>query len=204
MGKETLDQLVQRKKEVEDIIEEEAGELSKELEALWEDSNTSLSEKVDKYGYRLEMLEHMQTVLDEQIDKKKRVKETLSRDIQYLKTKLYNAANELKVEVLTGKDYEFKPVVNYTSIVDQDKVEDKYKNYNVEKLTKEELEFLILTIAETENMEEFHPEIKGEIFGNILDKLRNSKPNKIGVTLLPKEHLAIKKELSPTVKMKRI
>lgn len=191
----TLNDLIEKKKEIEEIFKFD--EVTEELEQMWNDNKIAIADKIDRYGF---VLEDMETAIKEITDRKKmfnsRIKtavERIEKEIQKIKGRL-NYFSEGKA--LKGNIYSFHPYISKeTKVPDLTLVENKYKRFNLGKLSYKEFSFLaeILTVyVPVESNKEAH--------GLLLDRMYHAEEDCLK-SELPDGHPALKVELKPSVRV---
>lgn len=174
-------ELIRDKKDIEQRIIDEAGELTEGMELLINDNSIQLKDKVDAYGYVMEKMES-----DIQYLKSKKVRlNELQKVMEKKVTKIKYRLNELSSidGELIGNEYKFKPYISKVAKeIDMDKVEPKYVTY-------------VISLTHSAMM---------DVFDNIKDNertiLEDNMKKTCKVSDLPKDHPAIIYELTNTVK----
>lgn len=174
---ETLYEIVKKKADLEEQLED-YDTYSEELEKVWQDNEIAFAEKVDAYGY---VLDDTANRIDFLKAKNKRIKEAIDR-LEKIEEKVKTRLNLLTegMEVIKGKEYNFKRWNSVTREVDMMKVEPKNKTYIV---TMDYDNFIIFeSVANAEFGKEY------------------SYKTKCNVTDLPKDHPAIIEKVTPSVR----
>ena len=199
-----LDEIVQRKLELENIFEEQYGEITEELEKVWEDNQIELKAKIDSYGYAIQTLTQAIDMLKE---KKKirdeRIKDAIKRleiNVEKMKQRLHHHSNG---EPLRGDEWSFHPYTSaVTKSIDTSKVEDEYISYVIPRLSQAEYDYLI---------EDVRMDIEGAkgnadyealtLLQPLLQKIIGAEMD-VKTSDLPKEHPALVKEYKSSVRIR--
>jgi len=199
-----LDEIVQRKLELENIFEEQYGEITGELEEIWASTEIELKSKIDSYGYAMQTL---QQAIDMLKEKKKvrdeRIKEVVNRlqtNIDKMKARLHYYS---RGEPLRGDEFSFHPFVSaVTKSIDLDKVEDEYKSFLLPEISLGEHSYLIDNIQfDIENARKEGDYETLSALQPLLQKLMGAEV-KVRTSDLPKEHPALIKELKSSVRIR--
>lgn len=181
---ETLYEIVKKKADLEEQLED-YDTYSEELEKVWQDNEIAFAEKVDAYGY---VLDDTANRIDFLKAKNKRIKEAIDR-LEKIEEKVKTRLNLLTegMEVIKGKEYNFKRWNSVTRTVNPDKIPLNMKKYNM--IIPSEY---VPTIVNYMNIQ----------FPDLLNKIRiqYEKPIIPTVTELSKDHPAIIEKVTPSVR----
>jgi chaperonin cofactor prefoldin len=176
MGK-SLALILHEKSMLEDELEEKGGEVTEELDRVWQDNQLELAAKVDNYAWALKHMDALIETLKERKAKATKIIQTIGNQQRRIKDRLHFYCEETGGP-LRGHEYSFHPFMARSTDVIQDKVEDRYKKVAVT-MTLDEWRRVSDVIAT--------PDIK-------------HLPVK--VSDLPKDHPAIVADESPSVRMR--
>lgn len=179
---ETLYEIVKKKADLEEQLED-YDTYSEELEKVWQDNEIAFAEKVDAYGY---VLDDTANRIDFLKAKNKRIKEAIDR-LEKIEEKVKTRLNLLTegIEVIKGKEYNFKRWNSVTRTVNPDKIPLNMKKYNV--------------VMPSEIVPDFTKWIEINYFNSDI-KIQFEKPIIPTVTQLPKDHPAIIEKVTPSVR----
>lgn len=122
----TLYQLTGQMAEIENALEENGGELTPELEALWEETAESLPMKVDGYNYVIKNLTAYSKNLDEEIKRLQALKKTADNSVKRVKDHVLAAMVENKIDKLEGEFCKISLSSSTSTEVDEDTVLQPY------------------------------------------------------------------------------
>jgi sugar-specific transcriptional regulator TrmB len=175
--------ILQEKALLEAEIEEAHGEITEDLDSIWENNQMELAEKVDNYAW---VLKHLDSVI-ENIRERKRKADKIIKSIanqqKRIKTRLHYYCEQVSGP-LRGHEYSFHPRISVKREVNIDKVEpDKLR--------------ITVTMMKDQYL----------MLRKVLDESGISIPMETGeatcnVTDLPENHPAITKEETPSVTMR--
>jgi len=131
---ETLRDILLRKLFLEQELYDTGGELTKELELLWESTDIELKDKIDSYGYVLDNLvgerEKLKAAKTQVVSRVSAALDRLDRTEDSMKRVLHKLSDG---ESLRGRLYSFHPFMSKTSqIRDLDLVDKKQVTITVE------------------------------------------------------------------------
>ena len=98
----TLYQLTNQMAEIEAMLEETGGELTPELESLWEETSESLPQKVDGYNQVLRNLTAYATNLADEIKRLQGLKKTAENSAKRLKEHVLDCMETFGIQKLEG------------------------------------------------------------------------------------------------------
>ena len=194
---ETLTALIKQKQYLETQLEDVLT-YSEELEEVWKNNAIDIAKKVDAYGFVIDDIKRKSDYLAEKKRKLTDIKNRLDNEIEKIKGRLYEHANNAKLE---GNEYKFHPFISKTNTVDINKVEQNLMSYTIGKLTFEEYSALdeIVNLAFVNASEENSYE-DAMILSVLVQKLKDAKGS-CNVTDLPAGHSALITELKPSVRI---
>lgn len=102
MGK-TLYQLTGQMAEIENALEENGGELTPELEALWEETAESLPMKVDGYNQVIKNLKAYAKNLEEEIKRLQALKKTADNSVKRVTEHVIDSMQQHNLDKLEGE-----------------------------------------------------------------------------------------------------
>ena len=131
MNKKPLGLIIHERFLLEDETEERGGELTEELDKMWEDNELELAEKVDSYAFTIDQLESVKDNLRERKRKADQIIKSADGAISRIKKRLRHYSDVLG-EPLRGHEYSFHPFTSKKQIVDQGKVETGFRRVVVD------------------------------------------------------------------------
>lgn len=192
-----LYEIVKKKMEIEDIIQENYGEIDEQLAGIWEDNSLELKDKLDSYG-------HVIKSMNDSIDLIKERKKEKDSKVKQLITSLENQVKRLKArlnqvsqgEKLSGNEYSFTPYMSERSEVDKDiKIEPQFGKYILPPLAYSEYNLLMTAVDQATSPLD-------DNMNALYDKLNEVTEHKVNVTDLPEGHPAVIKHLEPSVRIR--
>lgn len=99
----TLYELTAQMCEIEDVLEEAGGELTPELESLWNETRESLLAKVDDYNGLYRKYEAADTALESEIKRLQRLQKTARNSMKSLKAGLADNMHRFGLRRMDGK-----------------------------------------------------------------------------------------------------
>lgn len=122
----TLYELLPEMRQMEDILEETGGELTPELEGLWQETSTSLVTKVDGYNDLLNHLEGYSKNLDTEIKRLQALKKTADNSYKRVTEHLKDAMIAFGFTKLEGERCKVSLSTSTSTEVDDDVVLQPY------------------------------------------------------------------------------
>jgi hypothetical protein len=129
--KKPLGLIIHERMLLEEDTEQAGGELTDELERIWEDNQTELADKVDAYAFTLDQLEAVKSTLR---DRKRKADDIICRTDSAI-TRIKKRLNHYCMIIsgpLRGHEYTFHPFDSVKREVIVGRVEDQYKKVRVE------------------------------------------------------------------------
>lgn len=160
-------------------FEESGGEITGELDKVWENNQIELAEKVDNYAW---VLKHLDSVIANLKERKNKATQII-KSTENLQKRIKDRLNYYCVQSggpLRGHEYSFHPYLTKSRAVIQSKVEDKYRKVVIEMPLDEYRMLAHLGVPKGWTIS--HPEVK--------------------VSELPEDHPAITKDETPSVRMR--
>ena len=173
----TMNELITKNQFLE-VQLEDASTYTDELELVWEDTQIELAKKVDAYGFVIDELKMRNDYLAEKKRKLTAIKQQIEKDIERIKSRLYEHAQGAKLE---GNEYKFHPFMSESTTVDMMQVEPEKKTYVVKMNYDQFNKFQ--SMAEFETVGEY------------------SFTTSCNVTDLPPNHPALVKNFKPSVRI---
>lgn len=136
MNKKPLGLIIHERFLLEDETEERGGELTEELDKLWNDNEMELAEKVDAYAFTLDQLKAVQDNLRERKRKADQIIKSSENAISRIKKRLRHYADALE-QPLRGHEYAFHPYNSEKRTVNQEQVDAKYRRVVLDMSMKE-------------------------------------------------------------------
>jgi len=134
---QTMDKILSERVSLEETLIETEGEITEELERLWNQNDIDLKRKVDSYGFVLDELSNaLKNIKAKKKDRDEKVKKAVARierEVDRIKARLNYFCNG---QPLRGNEYSFHPYnsvereINPLKITEDDKM--KYCRVNVE------------------------------------------------------------------------
>jgi chaperonin cofactor prefoldin len=182
--KKPLGLILQEKAFLEAEIEEAGGEITEELDQIWESNQMELAEKVDNYAWVLKHLDSVIANIKERKQKADKIIKSITSHQERIKRRLHHYTQEIGGP-LRGHEYSFHPYMSRKSEVSQDKVEDPYVKVSV-----------------TASLSDWR--LISESIKNHLAEPVSVKVERIPVKVsdLPKDHPAILVDEKPSVTMR--
>lgn len=175
--------ILQEKALLEAEFEEAKGEITGELDTVWENNQMELAEKVDSYAWVLKHLDSVIVNIRERKQKADRIIKSLTNQQKRIKERLHHYCEQTGGP-LRGHEYSFHPRISVKREVMVDKVEPERLRISVT-MMKDKYLLLRKLLAE---FDVSIPMDVGEMACNVTD--------------LPEDHPAISKEETPTVMMR--
>lgn len=134
---QTMDKILSERVSLEETLIETEGEITEELERLWNQNDMDLKRKVDSYGFVLDELSNaLKNIKAKKKDRDEKVKKAvvrIEREVDHIKARLNYFCNG---QPLRGNEYSFHPYnsvdreINPLKITEDDKM--KYCRVNLE------------------------------------------------------------------------
>jgi hypothetical protein len=175
--------ILQEKALLEAELEESHGEITGELDALWENNQMEFAEKVDSYAWVLKHLDSVIVNIRDRKQKADRIIKAVTNQQKRIKARLHHYCDQVGGP-LRGNEYSFHPRMSVKREVNINKVEpDKLR--------------ITVTIMKDQYL----------LLRKVLDESGVAIPMETGeatcnVTDLPEDHPAILKEETPSVIMR--
>ena len=177
----TMNELITKNQFLE-VQLEDASTYTDELELVWENTQIELAKKVDAYGFVIDELKMRNDYLAEKKRKLTAIKQQIEKDIERIKSRLYEHAQGAKLE---GNEYKFHPFMSESTTVDLTKVKGKHLSYTLPKLDYNEYDALLSLLGDTSIGRKIEEEVK----------------TSCNVTDLPPNHPALVKNFKPSVRI---
>jgi chaperonin cofactor prefoldin len=175
--------ILQEKALLEAEIEEVHGEITEELDVVWEDNQMELAEKVDSYAWILKHLDSVIVNIRNRKQKADRIIRSITNQQKRIKERLHHYCDQIGGP-LRGHEYSFHPRMSIKREVNINKVEPEKLRITV---TMMKDQYLLLKKVLEESGIAISIE-SGEATCNVTD--------------LPENHPAILTEETPTVMMR--
>ena len=179
--------ILHEKSLLEGELEENGGEITEELDRVWENNQLELAEKIDNYAWALKHMDSVVENLKERKNKATKIIQTIGNQQKRIKHRLNFYCEQSGGEPLRGHEYSFHPYIAKASSVNQEKVEDQYRTVQV-----------VMPIDQ-------YRQILGQE-GDSLNAVDSSKWTitfpAVKVSELPKDHPAILEDTTPSVRMR--
>lgn len=120
--KETLYQLTTQMASIEDMLEETGGELTPELESLWDETTESLTAKVDNYNSLLTKLGDQADNLAREIKRLQALKKTCDNSVKRIKEHVRDCMIANGIDKLEGAFCKMSLSSSTSTEVDEDTV----------------------------------------------------------------------------------
>jgi chaperonin cofactor prefoldin len=180
--KKPLGLILQEKAFLEAEIEEAHGEITEELDSIWENNQMELAEKVDNYAWVLKHLDAVIANIRERKQKADKIIRSLTNQQERIKHRLRYYC-DISGGPLRGHEYTFHPFNSVKREVNMEKVERERRKVVVTMpLDRFMASRYLQKLAQAGEAKVEHP--------------------KLGVSELPKDHPAIMAEETPTVTMR--
>lgn len=177
----SLGELLAIRRELEDRLEESEGIIEAELEAIWDDNEKTIAQKVDQYVFVIKHLESIGQMAKEREQHLKTLRERSERETKRIKTRLFHHSQGKK---LHGEEYYIIPRTTFRSEVNMNMVGSKYQIITLEMPLDTWTSLLAgYTVAQES------PQCPHVNMSDIVEKGR-----RVRVTDLPKDHPAIMRE----------
>ena len=115
----TLYQLTGQMKAIEESLEENCGELTPELEALWEETAETLPAKVDGYNHVIKNIELLAKGYDEEIKRIQALKKAADNSVKRIKEHIKDVMIANNIDKLDGKACKFSLTSSTSTDVDE-------------------------------------------------------------------------------------
>jgi hypothetical protein len=175
--------ILQEKALLEADIEDAHGEITEELDTVWENNLTELAEKVDSYAWVLKHLDSDIANIRDRKQKADRIIRSIINQQKRIKERLHYYCDQVGGP-LRGHEYSFHPRMSIKREIDISKVEPEKLRITVTMMKDQYL--LLKRVLEESSVS--IPMETGEVTCNVTD--------------LPEDHPAISKEETPTVTMR--
>ena len=123
--------ILHEKSLLEGELEENGGEITEELDRVWENNQLELAEKIDNYAWALKHMDSVIENLKERKAKATKIIQTIGNQQKRIKHRLHFYCEQSGGEPLRGHEYSFHPFMAKVSGVNQEKVEDQYRTVQV-------------------------------------------------------------------------
>lgn len=184
-----LNEAIVRKKIVEEIISENLGEVTDELELVWKNAEIAVRDKVDASAATVEQIKSSIEFMKSRLERIAEAKSNLEQLLIDVKAKLYSLISENGVDRMDGNECRIIRSTSVSRKLDESKVEPELKRYSVE-MNFAQYKFLTDTLAALD------PEISNKDMFSPVD----IKP-KCTVTMVPGDHPAITSEIKQSIKI---
>jgi len=177
----TMTELITKRDFLEAQLED-ASTYTDELELVWENTEIELAKKIDAYGFVIDDLKMKNEYLAEKKRKLTTIKQQIERDIERIKSRLYEHSQGKMME---GNEYKLHPLMSESTTVDLTKVDNTLLTYHLPKLKYDDYEMLIRKLDDT-------------VIGWTISEGTTTSCN---VTDLPPNHPALIKNFKPSVRI---
>lgn len=124
--KETLYELTAQMRRIEDALDETGGELTPELEELWQETGESLTQKVDNYFALIDKLTDYSDVVSAKIKRYQEMKKRTDNAVKRLKSHIMDTMIANGISKLEGADCKMSLSQTTATEVDEETVLQPY------------------------------------------------------------------------------
>jgi hypothetical protein len=144
---------------LETELEGSGGEITGELDKVWENNTLELAEKIDNYAWVLKHLDALITTLRERSTKASQMIKTIENQQRRIKKRLNHYCVETSGP-LRGHEYSFHPYLSKKSEVSQERVENKYRKVVVTMPLEEWVRLRNENLIQAKSVKVIHPPVK--------------------------------------------
>lgn len=119
---ETLYQLTEQMSALESLLEDNGGELTPDIEALWQETGESLTKKVDNYNALIIKLKNYSSNLDAEIKRLQGLKKTADNSLKNIKEHIKSVMEQFGIDKLEGAYCKISLASSTSTEVDEETV----------------------------------------------------------------------------------
>lgn len=119
---ETLYQLTEQMSALESLLEDNGGELTPDIEALWQETGESLTRKVDNYNALIIKLKNYSSNLDAEIKRLQGLKKTADNSLKNVKEHIKSVMEQFGIDKLEGAYCKISLASSTSTEVDEETV----------------------------------------------------------------------------------
>ena len=119
---ETLYQLTEQMSALESLLEDNGGELTPDIEALWQETGESLTKKVDNYNALIIKLKNYSSNLDAEIKRLQGLKKTADNSLKNVKEHIKSVMEQFGIDKLEGAYCKISLASSTSTEVDEETV----------------------------------------------------------------------------------
>lgn len=119
---ETLYQLTEQMSALESLLEDNGGELTPDIEALWQETGESLTRKVDNYNALIIKLKNYSSNLDSEIKRLQGLKKTADNSLKNVKEHIKSVMEQFGIDKLEGAYCKISLASSTSTEVDEETV----------------------------------------------------------------------------------
>jgi hypothetical protein len=125
---ETLYQLTEQMSALESLLEDNGGELTPDIEALWQETGESLTRKVDNYNALIIKLKNYSSNLDSEIKRLQGLKKTADNSLKNVKEHIKSVMEQFGIDKLEGSYCKMTLTTSTATEVDEETVLAPYRS----------------------------------------------------------------------------